>query len=178
MNNLKDDGFLYLSQSFSRLNNLKSLFLGGNDCSGKGISYIASHCSYLTSLDILKLGSCCLDDDNIKPLCEKWKGINGVSELDLCGNSFKLSGISLIANSAADLIYLKVMNLRDVNMGDDGITVFSSNFKNFMSLESLNIAENNISNTGGVSLFTHLEELSSLKTIIVDCINIYLFLLS
>lgn len=170
MNNLKDDGFLYLSQSFSCLNNLKSLFLGGNNCSGKGIRYIAYHCSYLTSLDILRLGSCCLDDDSIRPLCEKWKGVNGLNELDLCGNSLKLGGVSLIASSASDLMYLKVLNLRDVKMGDEGAIFFSTQFKNFISLENLNIAENSISNKGAEAVFTHLEELASLKIIILDCI--------
>ena len=149
-----------LATALTYVDKLRLLRLSGNPL-GHGISVLAKHLYSVPHLKELKLSATQMGEEEVTALAHSLKYVTQLSELDLSNNPLG-HGIIELAKHLYSVPYLKKLDLRATQMGEEEVTALAYSLQNVTQLSVLNLS-NNALDHGIIELAKHLYSVPHLK---------------
>ncbi len=163
-NRFGDEGFAEIISSLSVQSQLEGLKLCGSNVGGVGCLALLGLALKDTNLKKLHLCHNDIDDKGLHALVKGLKKGSSVDTLVLGGNaSVTTEGLkSLSSLLQSDNCCLELLDLGDMNIGNDGLDVVMDGLAESKSLKLLSLAGNSIDDTGLAALASRRSNLESL----------------
>jgi len=159
------------SQSSEGKSGVRELFLGGTNMGHDGCAGVARLLRHASSLRVLSLANCEIDDDQAKLLADaitQNRERLPLESLQLSFNNLSCKGTELLMNALWTSTTLKELKLDNNLIGDRGASVVSAVLTSVKTLVKLDLGFNSISAFGMRTLMKVVAENSQLNSLSIS----------
>lgn len=150
---------------------VQELFLGGTGMGVEGCLAVTRFLSRTTTLKVLSLPNCDLEDDSIEHLAQSIKTYRDqmvLESLQLSFNRISCKGIEHLTNAIRGLGTLKELGLDNNRIADVGAHQIATVLPTLPAIDTLDLGFNNIKTRGMMSLMKAVANCNTLKTLSVS----------
>ena len=152
-NAIGDEGLQALAAGLSNNNNLETLYLSNNGSfSVMGLRHLSDVIPTVMNLKALDLSGNAINDEGLEALAVGLKNHPTLEVLDLSSNSIGNEGLRALAG--AEISSLCWLSLASNAINDEALDAFVEGIENFISLETLSLANNNMITSSGLAVLS------------------------
>ena len=167
---ISDPDFECLARFIHSTTSLEVLRIGRNEISVESIGSLCRALSAKHSMRILDISYCHLTTSHCVFLGELLRQPIHcqIEKLDLTGCGLTSDGVGEVVRGLSDNHSLRVLVLRDNQIGSEGVVAMAAMLKTNSSLERLNLVRCGIGSSGGVELGAALERHKTLRDLVLS----------
>ena len=159
-NNIDDEGLEALAACLSNIKKLETLDLSDNGSfSAIGLRCLSDVIPIFLNLKVLFLSNNAINDEGLQALAVGLRKHPTLERLSLSMNAIGSEGLRALA--AAELSSLRFLYLSDNAINDEALGVLVEGFENFVSLETLDLSNNNMITPSGLAVLASVFLLES-----------------